>query len=91
MMERLLVERSIWIDAPRQRVWQAVTEPAQLAQWFLPPALGAQMKRDGAGKVFVSMGPMDVPIAVLETAEPPRRATSRTAPDGLVSTTFNFE
>jgi uncharacterized protein YndB with AHSA1/START domain len=34
---------------------------------------------------------MDVPIAVLETAEPPRRATSRTAPDGLVTTTFSFE
>ena len=36
-MEILTVERSIWIGAPRERVWQAVTDPEQLAQWLLPP------------------------------------------------------
>ena len=89
-MENLVVERTVWIAAPRERVWQAVTEPEQLAQWFLPPMLGAQMKRNENGKIFVSMGPMDVPVAVLEAAEPPRQATSRTAPDGLVTTTFTL-
>ena len=35
-MEQLTVERTIWIAAPRQRVWQAVTDPAQLEQWYAP-------------------------------------------------------
>jgi uncharacterized protein YndB with AHSA1/START domain len=91
VMENLVMERRIWIAAPQERVWGAVTEPEQLAQWFLPPALGAQMKRDGSGKIFVSMMGMDVPVAVLEAAEPPRRATTRTAPDGLTTNTFTLE
>src|SRR5690349_24910603 len=87
-MERATVERSIWIDAPRERVWQAVTEPAQLAQWFLPPMIGAQMKRDESGLTFVLMGDMAIPIAALEAAEPPRQATIRTMPDQLLAITY---
>jgi len=51
-MEQLKVERSIWIDAPRERVWQAITDPANLAQRLLPPALGADMKRDANGNLI---------------------------------------
>jgi uncharacterized protein YndB with AHSA1/START domain len=29
-------QATIWIAAPRERVWQAVTQPEQLAQWFAP-------------------------------------------------------
>jgi uncharacterized protein YndB with AHSA1/START domain len=87
-MERATVERSIWIDAPRERVWQAVTEPAQLAQWFLPPMIGAQMKRDESGLTFVLMGDMAIPIAALEAAEPPQQATIRTMPDELLAITY---
>ncbi len=36
-MKKTSVEHRIWLAAPRERVWQAVTEPEQLAQWFLPP------------------------------------------------------
>ena len=35
-METLAVERSVLINAPRQRVWQAITDPAQLEQWYAP-------------------------------------------------------
>lgn len=34
MAEKVTVERSIWIDAPRERVWQAITEPEQLTRWY---------------------------------------------------------
>ena len=44
-MAPISVERSIWIAAPRERVWQAVVEPEQVAQWFLPPAWGAAKTR----------------------------------------------
>jgi len=71
-MEKLTVERTLWIAAPRERVWQAVTAPEQLAQWFLSPFLGAQMKRDDQGKTFVCMGPMEVPVAHFEVMDAPR-------------------
>ncbi len=35
-MDNLSFETSIWIAAPRDRVWQAVTVPQQLEQWFIP-------------------------------------------------------
>jgi uncharacterized protein YndB with AHSA1/START domain len=90
-MEQLTVERSIWIDAPRERVWQAVTDPEHVAQWLLPPALGAQMKRDASGTLFMCMGGMEIPIAVLEAAKEPRHVTSRGLPDRLIATTYVLE
>ena len=33
-MEVLTVERSIWINAPRERVWKAVTTAEQIRQWW---------------------------------------------------------
>jgi uncharacterized protein YndB with AHSA1/START domain len=33
-MEDATVERSIWIAAPRERVWQAITDPQQLGKWY---------------------------------------------------------
>src|SRR5262245_25152979 len=90
-IEKLAVVRSIWIAAPRERVWEAVTEPEQVAQWFLPSSLGAQMKRDDTGKLYVCMGPMEVEVAVLEAADPPHRVTSRSMPDRLLATTYQFD
>ena len=90
-MEQLNVERSIWIDAPRERVWQAITDPAHLGQWLLPPMLGAEMKRDSQDTLFVSMGGMEIPVATLEEIEAPRRVRSRGLPDGLLATTYRLE
>ena len=89
-MTDLTVERSVWIDASPERVWQAVTEPDQLAQWFLPSALGAQMKRNPDGTLLVSLGFMDVPVAVLEDIDPPRSVTSRSLPDRQVATIYRL-
>jgi uncharacterized protein YndB with AHSA1/START domain len=33
-MEPFKVERSIWINAPRERVWRAVTETEEIKQWW---------------------------------------------------------
>jgi uncharacterized protein YndB with AHSA1/START domain len=87
----LTVERSLWIAAPRERVWRAITEPDQIAQWFLPPALGAQLKRGERGKLSVLLGPMEVELADLEFADPPRRLTTRGLPDRLLATTYVLE
>ncbi len=89
-MEQLMVERSIWIDAPRERVWQAVFEPEQVAQWLLPPALGGQMKRHADGTTCVCMGPMEIPFVLLEAADPPSLLISRDLPDRLLTTTYRL-
>src|SRR5688572_662164 len=90
-MEQLKVERSIWIDAPRERVWQAITDPANLAKWLLPLALGADMKRDDNDTIFVSMGGMEIPIAILEEVDPPRHVRSYGLPDHVISITYLLE
>jgi uncharacterized protein YndB with AHSA1/START domain len=90
-MEQLTVERSIWIDAPRERVWQALTDPEHVAQWLLPPALGAQMQRDAGGTFFVCMGGMEIPIALMEATDAPRHVTMRSLPDQLLAITYALE
>jgi uncharacterized protein YndB with AHSA1/START domain len=90
-MDQLKVERRIWIDAPRERVWQAITDPADLAKWLLPPALGADMKRDANDTLLVSMGGMEIPVAVLEEVDPPRHVRSYGLPDHVISITYLLE
>lgn len=87
----LTVERSIWIDAPRERVWQAVTDPDQFAQWFMPPALGAQLQRDDDGTISVLMGPMSAAIARFEKVDQPRKVTSRSLPERQLVTTYMLD
>jgi uncharacterized protein YndB with AHSA1/START domain len=33
-MDKLTVESSIWIDAPRQDVWRAITETQHIQHWW---------------------------------------------------------
>ena len=33
-MEKIVVERTIWIGVPRERVWQAITDSEQLQRWW---------------------------------------------------------
>jgi uncharacterized protein YndB with AHSA1/START domain len=76
-METAAVERSVLIDAPRQRVWQAITDPAQLEQWYAPgcpweiPALevGATVKFHNTDT--------DIQLATIEELEPLHRFTLR--------------
>jgi uncharacterized protein YndB with AHSA1/START domain len=76
-MEALAVERSVLINAPRQRVWQAITDPAQLEQWYAPgcpweiPALqvGATVKFHNTDT--------DIQLATIEDLEPLHRFTLR--------------
>ena len=90
-MEQPKVERSIWIDAPREKVWQAITDPAELAQWLLPPMLGADMKRDADDILFVSMGGMEIPVATLEEIDAPRQVRICGLPDRLIATIYRLE
>jgi uncharacterized protein YndB with AHSA1/START domain len=87
-MEAITIQRSIWIRAKRERVWQAVTDPAQVATWFAP---GAVMNQSEDGKISVRIGEMDIEVAVVEMLDPPRQVTTRSLPDRLITTTYTLE
>ena len=86
-MEKLTVERSIWISAPRERVWQAVTDPAQIAQWFAP---GTSFSQNG-DKISVRIGETDIDVAIIESIDPPRQITTRNLPYRSITTTYTLE
>ncbi len=86
-MEKVTVERSIWIAAPRERVWQAVTDPAQIAQWFAP---GTSFSQNG-DTISVRTGETDMDVAIIESVDPPRRITTRNLPERLITTTYTLE
>jgi uncharacterized protein YndB with AHSA1/START domain len=90
-MDKIVMERSVWIPAPRERVWQAVSEPEQLGQWFLPAPMAGAMKRGDGGKILVSPGPMEADVAIFEEVEPPWRVMSRSLPDRLIATTYTLD
>lgn len=75
-MEKLTVERSIWIDAPRERVWKAITDDKQIMQWWgdyweIPRLeVGATIKFGANNEEFNGM--MEATIEVLD----PRRQFS---------------
>jgi uncharacterized protein YndB with AHSA1/START domain len=87
-MEAITIQRSTWIQAPRERVWQAVTDPAQVATWFAP---GAVMSQSDDGIISVRSGEMDIDVAVVEVVDPPRQVTTRSLPDRLITTTYTLE
>lgn len=76
-METLAVERSVLIDASPQRVWQAITDPAELEQWYAPgcpweiPAL-----QHGATVKFHNTD-TDLQLATIEVVEPLQEFTLR--------------
>ncbi|MFN8374412.1 MAG: SRPBCC domain-containing protein [Anaerolineae bacterium] len=73
-MEPLTVERSIWINAPRERVWRAITETEQIMRWWNKddrweiPAL-----RVGETIKFIFGNPVTVMLATIDVVEPPHK------------------
>ena len=86
-MEATAIKRSIWINAPRERVWKAVTEPEQIAAWFAP---GTSFKMEN-NNVSILMGDQYVDVAWIEVIEAPRQLTTRGLPDKLIATTYLLE
>lgn len=81
-MEQIAIQRSIWINAPRERVWQALTDPQQVAQWFAP---GVSFKSSGSevgARLYVEHPETGAAlfVQVLEVVEPPHRLVLRSQP-----------
>ena len=86
-MEAVTIKRSIWINAPRQRVWEAVTVPEQIAGWFAP---GMTFKNEN-NIISILMDGQYVDVAWVEVVEPPRQLTTRGLPNKLIATTYLLE
>lgn len=85
------VERSIHIDAPRAKVWRAITDPAEIAQWFIPTLPGATMTRTDNGTLMIHIGEMGMDFAVLEIGEEGKSASMRSLPDRLRPATYTLD
>jgi uncharacterized protein YndB with AHSA1/START domain len=79
--------RSIWIAAPRERVWQAVIDPVQIAAWFAP-GMDFVFNED---RISILMDGAYVEVAQVEVNDPPRQLTTRSLPDLLLTTTYTLE
>jgi uncharacterized protein YndB with AHSA1/START domain len=62
------VTQSLEVNAPRERIWELLTEPTELSRWW-PDA--AELEPRLGGRVVLRFGPGDVTGEVTEW-EPPR-------------------
>jgi uncharacterized protein YndB with AHSA1/START domain len=76
-METLAIERTVWIDAPRERVWRAITEPEQLKEWYAPgcPWEIPALRVDEIVKFYNT--DTDIQHATIEAVEPPQQFALR--------------
>jgi uncharacterized protein YndB with AHSA1/START domain len=81
MQQTLTVERSIWIKAPRERVWRAVTDPQQLEQWYAKGCPWQIPVLQVGGTVRFYNTDTDIQLATIEVLDPPRQFTLRWLPD----------
>jgi uncharacterized protein YndB with AHSA1/START domain len=89
-MQQLKVECSIWTPAPHKQVWEAVTTPEQIRQWFVPNLPFAEMKQDENGKLSVYMGEMGIDFAILEGVDSLWQVNLQTLPDKLITVSYNL-
>jgi uncharacterized protein YndB with AHSA1/START domain len=61
------VTQAVDVDAPRERVWQLLTDPAELPRWW-PDA--AELQPGLGGRIVLRFGPGDVSGRITEW-EPP--------------------
>ena len=82
-MEALAVKSSIWIAAPRERVWRAVTEPEQIGRWFSPGMQWHSTALEVGAKLFV-VNPetgAEMYVQIIELVDPPHQIAMRSEPE----------
>lgn len=76
-MEQLAIERSIWIAASPERVWQALTDPAQLTQWYAPGCAWEILALKVGATIKFYNSDTDIQRATIEAVEPLLQLTLR--------------
>jgi uncharacterized protein YndB with AHSA1/START domain len=82
-MEKVSIERSIWIAATRERVWQAITDPRQIEQWFSPGVSWQSTGFEVGAKIYVvdSQTGAEMYTQVIELIDPPHKLVTRSQPE----------
>ena len=81
------IEREILIEAPIEVVWNVVTEPGHIQQWFADEA-EVELRVGGSGRMRFKSG--DSYELQIEAVEPPRRLAFRwVQPEGSVARAEN--
>lgn len=76
-----IIERTVEFDAPRARVWRAITDPREIASWFGDSA-ELDLRPGGSGSFgWENHGTCSVRV---EVVEPPARLVWRWAKDSDV-------
>ena len=95
-METLAVERSVLIDVSPQIVWEAITNPKHLEQWYAPGCPWEIPALQEGGTIKFHNTDTDIQLATIEVLKPLREFTLRWQLDpmhsGLTLTnTFRLE
>jgi uncharacterized protein YndB with AHSA1/START domain len=95
-LEVIGVERNIWIAAPIEKVWKAITDPAQIEIWFSPGMQwrGTSLQVGGKMAVYDPETNHDLIVQVVEKVDPPRQLVMRSEvqpPDTPHVTTWTLE
>lgn len=77
-METITIERTIWIRAPRERVWQAITTAEQIQQWWGGDHWA--ISKLEVGGIIQFGDPNDLMTATIEVLDPPRQFTIQWPP-----------
>jgi uncharacterized protein YndB with AHSA1/START domain len=85
------MKQTVWIAAPVEQVWQALTTPDHIIRWLVPNLPFATMQMDDNGKLTIYLGEMGVDFVTLEAVESLQHLTLRGLPDGVVTSTFTLE
>lgn len=86
----LAVKRSIWISAPRERAWQAVTQADQLEQWYAPTFSWDIPRLEVGARLTFYNSETDILHATIEILDPPHRFRLRWDGDPQLVTTFTL-
>lgn len=76
-MEVIAVERQVWINAPRQRVWLALTAPEHLERWYAPGCPWVIPALEVGETVKFYNTETDIQLAVIEVVEAPHQFALR--------------
>jgi uncharacterized protein YndB with AHSA1/START domain len=87
MQDTVAVKHSVWIKTSPERVWQAVTQPKHLDQWYAPgcPWEIATLKVGETVKFYNT--DTDIQLATIEVVDPLRQFGLRWQPDPLYPAT----
>lgn len=82
-MGKASIERSIWIAATRERVWQAITDPKQIEQWFSPGTSWESTGFEVGARIYVvdSKTGAEMYTQVIELIDPPHKLVTRSQPE----------